>query len=78
MAIVSKREIEVKQNIEKVLRQMCFGRFYRELCDGMINRIYNTDVIYDRCIKDDIVVDEDMIVTALMQVVFKDYEWSDN
>jgi hypothetical protein len=78
MARVSKREIEIKKDIDKVLRQMCFGRFYRERSDSMVDRLYNTDVIYDRCVKDDIVIDEDMIVTALMEVVFKDYEYPEN
>lgn len=77
MARVSKKEIEVKKDIDKVLRQMCFGRFYRERSDSMVNRLYKTDVIHDRCIEDDIVVDEDMIVTALMQVVYADYEYED-
>lgn len=76
MARVSKREIEIKNDIDKVLRQMCFGRFYREHSESMVNRLYKTDVIYDRCIEDDIVVDEDMVVTALMQVVYEDYEYA--
>ena len=77
MARVSKREKELRNDIEKVLRQMCFGRAYREICEGMITQIINTGVIEDRCINDTIVVDEDMIVTALMEIVFRDYEYED-
>lgn len=77
MARVSKRKMELREDIEKVLRQMCFGRAYREFCDGMISQIIDTGVIEDRCIKDTIVVDEDMVVTALMEIVFRDYEYED-
>ena len=77
MARISKREAELRKDIEKVLRQMCFGRAYREFCEGVITQIINTGVIEDRCIKDTIVVDEDMIVTALMEIVFRDYEYED-
>lgn len=77
MAQMNKREKEVREDIEKVLRQMCFGRAYREFCDGMITQIINTGVIEDRCFEDTIVVDEDMVVTALMEIVFRDYEYED-
>lgn len=64
----------VKSEIEKILRQMCAGRS-REWSESMINRIYDTNVIYDKCIEDCICVDEDMIVTALLEIVFEDYEY---
>lgn len=67
---------KVKVEIEKVLRQMCFGRS-REWSESMVNRIYNTNVIYDNCIEDSICVDEDMIMSALMEIVFKDYEYEE-
>lgn len=67
-------EIKVKEEIEKVLRQMCFGRS-REWSEGMVNRIFKTNVIYDNCIEDCVVIDEDMIVSALMEVVFEDCEY---
>ena len=67
-------EIKVKEDIENVLRQMCFGRS-GEWSEGMVDRIFETNVIDDKCIMDDIVVDEDIIVTALMEIVEKDYEW---
>lgn len=67
-------EIKVKEEIEKVLRQMCFGRS-REWSEGMVDRIFKTNVIYDNCIEDCVVVDEDMIVSALMEVVFEDCEY---
>lgn len=77
MAQISKRKEELRKEIDKVLRQMCFARSYREYCEGVITQIIDTAVIYDRCIKDTIVVDEDMIVTALMEIVFRDYEYED-
>lgn len=77
MTRISKREAELRKDIDKVLRQMCFGRAYREYCEGVITQIIDTAVIYDRCIKDDIVVDEDMVITALMEIVFRDYEYED-
>lgn len=77
MARISKKKKELREDIDKVLRQMCFGRAYREYCEGVITQIINTGVIEDRCINDDIVVDEDMVVTALMEIVFRDYEYED-
>lgn len=77
MAQMSKRKKELREDIEKVLRQMCFGRAYREYSEGVITQIIDTAVIYDRCIEDTIVVDEDMVVTALMEIVFRDYEYED-
>lgn len=66
------KEIKVKEEIENVLRQMCFGRS-RDWSQGVVNRIFKTNVINDKCIMDDIVVDEDMIVTALMEIVYDDH-----
>lgn len=70
-------EEDIKNDIENVLRQMCFGRS-REWSESMVNRIYNTNVIYDKCIEDYIDVDQDIIVTALMEIVFEDYEYKEN
>jgi hypothetical protein len=61
-------EMSIKEDIEKVLRQMCFGRS-REWSDSMVNKIFGTNVIYRNCVLDDIVIDEDMIVSALMEIV---------
>ena len=69
-------EIKVKEDIENVLRQMCFGRS-REWSQGLVERIFETNIINDKCIMDDIVVDEDIIVSALMEIVFDDYEYAD-
>ena len=71
------RELKVKDEIEKVLRQMCSGRS-REWSEGMVNRIFQTDVIDDKCIMDSIIIDEDMIVSALMEIVFEDYEYEED
>ena len=70
------RELKVKDEIEKALRQMCFGRS-REWSDSMINRIFKTNVINDKCVVDSVVVDEDVIVSALMEIVFEDYEYEE-
>ena len=69
-------EIQVKEDIEKVLRQMCFGRS-REWSQGVVDRIFKTNVIEDNCIMDSIVVDEDMVVSALMEIIFEDCEYED-
>ena len=63
---------DIKEDIEKVLRQMSFGRT-REWSEGVVNRIFKTNIINDKCIEDDIVIDEDMIVSALMEIVYSDY-----
>lgn len=75
--VSKKKEYEIKEEIENVLRQMCFGRS-REWSEGMVERIFKTNVIYDNCIEDCIVIDEDMIVSALMEIVFDDYEYADD
>lgn len=66
----------VKNQIEDTLRQMCFGNS-REWSEGMINKIFKTNVIEDNCIIDCIDVDEGMIVSALMEIVFEDYEYEE-
>lgn len=77
MKISLSRKIKVEEEIENVLRQMSFGRS-REWSEGMVKRIFKTNVIYDNCIEDSIVVDEDMIVSALMEIVFDDYEYEED
>ena len=77
MKISLSRKIKVEEEIENTLRQMCFGRS-REWSEGMIKRIFKTNVIHDKCIEDSIVVDEDIIVSALMEIVFDDYEYEED
>ena len=69
-------ETRVKNQIEDTLRQMCFGNS-REWSEGMVNKIFKTGVIEDNCIIDHIDVDEDMVVSALMEIVFEDYEYEE-
>ena len=69
-------EMKVKNQIEDTLRQMCFGNS-REWSESMVNKIFKTGVIEDNCIIDHIDVDKDMIVSALMEIVFEDYEYED-
>ena len=69
-------ETRVKNQIEDTLRQMCFGRS-REWSESMVDRIFKTVVIEDNCIIDHIDVDEDMVVSALMEIVFEDYEYEE-
>ena len=69
-------EIKIKNQIEDTLRQMCFGNS-REWSESMVNKIFKTGVIEDNCIMDDIVVDKDMIVSALMEIIFEDYEFEE-
>ena len=69
-------ETRVKNQIEDTLRQMCFGRS-REWSESMVDRILKTGVIENNCIIDHIDVDEDMVVSALMEIVFEDYEYEE-
>lgn len=69
-------EIRVKNQIEDTLRQMCFGNS-REWSEGMVNKIFKTGVIEDNCIIDHIDVNEGMVVSALMEIVFEDYEFEE-
>lgn len=73
---VKKKDGVIKNDIENTLRQMCFGRS-REWSESMVDRIFKTNVINDKCIEDNIVVDEEIIITALMEIVFDDYEYEE-
>lgn len=64
------KEDHIKEEIDNVLRRMCFGRDLREFSDDTVERIFNTYVVQSRCVDDDIVVDEDIVVTALMEIVY--------
>ena len=70
-------EARVKNQIEDTLRQMCFGNS-REWSESMVNKIFKTGVIEDNCIIDHIDVDKDIIVSALMEIVFEDYEYEED
>lgn len=65
------KEDRIKEEIDNVLRQMCFGRDFREFSEDTVERIFNTYVVQSRCVEDDIVVDEDIVVTALMEIVYE-------
>lgn len=65
------KEDRIKEEIDNVLRQMCFGRDFREFSEDTVERIFNTYVVQSRCVDDDIVVDEDIVVTALMEIVYE-------
>lgn len=64
------KEDHIKEEIDNVLRQMCFSRDFREFSEDTVERIFNTYVIQSRCVEDDIVVDKDIVVTALMEIVY--------
>ena len=65
------KEDRIKEEIDNILRRMCFGRDLREFSDDTVERIFNTYVVQSRCVDDDIVVDEDIVVTALMEIVYE-------
>lgn len=67
---ITDRAVRVKKEIDNVLRQMCFGRDLREFSEDTVERIFNTYVVQSRCVDDDIVVDEDIVVTALMEIAY--------
>ena len=64
------KEDRIKEEIDNVLRQMCFGRDLREFSEDTVERGINTYVVQSRCVDDDIVVDEDIVITALMEIVY--------
>lgn len=70
-------EIRVKNQIEDTLRQMCFGNS-REWSEGMINKIFKTGVIEDNCIINHIDVDKDIIISALMEIVYENSEYEED
>lgn len=65
------KEDHIKEEIDNVLRRMCFGRDLREFSDDTVERVFNTYVVQSRCVDDDIVVDEDIVITALMEIVYE-------
>ena len=69
-------EMKVKNQIEDTLRQMCFGNS-REWSEGMVNKIFKTGVIEDNCIIDHIDVDKDIIISALMEIVYENSEYEE-
>ena len=70
-------EIRVKNQIEDTLKQMCFGRS-REWSESMVDRIFKTGVIEDNCIINHIDVDEDIVVSALMEIVYENSEYEED
>lgn len=70
-------ETRVKNQIEDTLRQMCFGNS-REWSESMVNKIFKTGVIEDNCIIDNIDVDKDIIVSALMEIVYENSEYEED
>ena len=70
-------ETRVKNQIEDTLRQMCFGNS-REWSEGMVNKIFKTGVIEDNCIIDHIDVNKHIIVSALMEIVYENYEYEED
>jgi hypothetical protein len=70
-------EENIKDDIERVLRVMCNGRS-REWSENMVNRVYETDVVQDNCVRDDVCADVDIVVSALMEIVYKDYEYKED
>ena len=70
-------EIRVKNQIEDTLRQMCFSRS-REWSESMVDRIFKTGVIEDNCIIDHIDVDKDIIVSALIEIVYENSEYEED
>ena len=61
---------EIREEIENVLREMTAGRNYRSWSDETIDRIYPhiERIIEDNLndAEDRLVVDEDMVITAMM------------
>ena len=70
-------ETRVKNQIEDTLRQMCFGNS-REWSENMVNKIFKTGVIEDNCIINHIDVDKDIIVFALMEIVYENSEYEED
>ena len=70
---LDKEENSIKEEIEKVLREMCAGRNYREWSEDMINKLY---VHIINILEDDLIgqeedtgrleITKDMVITAMM------------
>ena len=63
----------LKEDIESVLRVMCLGR-QRVWSEDMVDKIYKTSVVYDNCIVDNVAINVDIVVSALMEIAFNESE----
>jgi len=61
--------ISIKENIEQILRIMCFGTS-REWSENMIERIVDTTVIQKNCMEDYTTPNQELIISALLEIVF--------
>lgn len=73
-------EMEIRDEIEKVLRQMCLGRNYRGWSEETIDRIYpHIEYIIEVDLEGQdedvgrLEVDEDMVITAMMMELEEGY-----
>lgn len=72
-----KKEVKderVEKEVDATLRMLYFKDKRREYSEDVLNAIMCTDVIMDRCILDEQVVTEDIIITALMEIVYKSHQ----
>ncbi len=73
---LNNEEPVIREEIENVLRNMCFGRFYRKWSDNMIDILYkeiyyiiSTDLYGQDEDVGRLTVTEDMIITAMMMFI---------
>ena len=72
-----KREVKderVEKEVDTALRMLYFKDKRREYSEDVLSDIMSTDVIMDRCINDEQVVTEDIVITALMEIVYKSHQ----
>ena len=62
----------VKEQIDNILREMCFGTS-RQYSEQMVERIYQTNIIYINCVLDSQIVDKELIISSLMEIVYENY-----
>lgn len=58
---------KVKTEIDDVLRQMCFGTSL-EYTEDTVERIFRTNTIELNCIQDNISVNQDIVISALLEI----------
>ncbi len=67
------QNIGVRKEVETELRRLQFMDKSREWSESVIDALLDTDTIKDRCIQDEQCIDQDIMITALMEIIYKNF-----
>ena len=67
------KHIDVQKEIETELRRLQFMDKSREWSEYVIDVLIDTNTIKNRCIQDEQCIDQDIMITAFMEIIFKNF-----